>query len=43
MKEEQKKMPRTKVINEELRELIEDHKGSKYWNNRSNIFTKPRF
>ena len=24
-------MPKTKIINEELRELIEDHKGSKYW------------
>src|ERR1043166_1762098 len=24
-------MRKTKVINEELRELIEDHKGSKYW------------
>ena len=25
-------MPKTKIINEELRELIEDHKDSKYWN-----------
>ena len=25
------KMPKTKIINEEIKELLEDHKGSKYW------------
>ena len=24
-------MPKTKIINEEIRELLQDHKGSKYW------------
>ena len=24
-------MPKTKIINEEIKELLEDHKGSKYW------------